>query len=218
MLTDGSSSRPSKLVKEDSGLPAPPVAAQTSGQLALIKQTQSDRALAVRAPTMPKPKWHPQWKLMRVISGHLGWVRCVAVEPGNEWFVTGSADRTIKIWDLASGTLKLSLTGQSAACYYYCYHYNYYNYYPLPPRPRPVVEIISLLLLVVVACSLSLDLSRSLLFPCLSLSSRCPVLTRLVSQVTSVRSGRWQFRSGSRTCSRPVRTSRSSAGTSSRTR
>ncbi|NXW38520.1 PLRG1 regulator, partial [Phaetusa simplex] len=47
----------------------------------------------------------------KVISGHLGWVRCIAVEPGNQWFVTGSADRTIKIWDLASGKLKLSLTG-----------------------------------------------------------------------------------------------------------
>ena len=29
----------------------------------------------------------------------------------NEWFVTGSNDRTIKIWDLASGKLKLTLTG-----------------------------------------------------------------------------------------------------------
>jgi len=48
---------------------------------------------------------------MRVISGHLGWVRSVAVEPGNQWFCTGAGDRTIKIWDLASGTLKLSLTG-----------------------------------------------------------------------------------------------------------
>jgi pleiotropic regulator 1 len=35
--------------------------------------------------TMPKPKWHPPWKLHRVISGHLGWVRCLAFEPGNEW-------------------------------------------------------------------------------------------------------------------------------------
>jgi len=60
---------------------------------------------------MPKPVWHAPWKLMRVISGHLGWVRSVTVEPGNEWFATGSGDRTIKIWDLASGTLKLSLTG-----------------------------------------------------------------------------------------------------------
>lgn len=44
-------------------------------------------------------------------SGHLGWVRAVAVEPGNQWFCTGAGDRIIKIWDLASGTLKLSLTG-----------------------------------------------------------------------------------------------------------
>ncbi|PNF38003.1 Pleiotropic regulator 1, partial [Cryptotermes secundus] len=64
-----------------------------------------------RAPTMPKPKWHAPWKLYRVISGHLGWVRCVTVEPGNEWFATGSADSVIKIWDLASGHLKVSLTG-----------------------------------------------------------------------------------------------------------
>lgn len=33
----------------------------------------------------------------QVISGHLGWVRSIAVEPGNQWFVTGSADRTIKV-------------------------------------------------------------------------------------------------------------------------
>ena len=55
--------------------------------------------------------WHAPWKLFRVISGHGGWVRCAAVEPGNEWFATGAADRVIKIWDLASGKLKLSLTG-----------------------------------------------------------------------------------------------------------
>ncbi|EIN06829.1 WD40 repeat-like protein [Punctularia strigosozonata HHB-11173 SS5] len=58
-----------------------------------------------------KPTFHPQWKLTRVISGHLGWVRSVAVEPGNKWFATGAGDRVIKIWDLASGELKLSLTG-----------------------------------------------------------------------------------------------------------
>ena len=38
-------------------------------------------------------------------------VRCLAVDASNEWFVTGSADRTIKIWDLATGQLKLTLTG-----------------------------------------------------------------------------------------------------------
>lgn len=48
---------------------------------------------------------------MRVISGHLGWVRTLAVDPDNQWFASGAGDRTIKIWDLASGTLKLTLTG-----------------------------------------------------------------------------------------------------------
>jgi pleiotropic regulator 1 len=58
-----------------------------------------------------KPEWHAPWKLMRVISGHLGWVRSLAVEPENKWFASGAGDRTIKIWDLATGSLKLTLTG-----------------------------------------------------------------------------------------------------------
>lgn len=62
-----------------------------------------------------RPKWHAPWENFRVIMGHVGWVRSVAVEPGNMWFATGSADRTIKIWDLASGKLKLTLTGHISA-------------------------------------------------------------------------------------------------------
>ena len=58
-----------------------------------------------------RPDWHPPWKLMRVISGHLGWVRALAIEPGNEWFASGAGDRTIKIWDMGTGKLKLTLTG-----------------------------------------------------------------------------------------------------------
>ena len=59
----------------------------------------------------PKPQWQAPWKLMRVISGHLGWVRALTVDPDNRWFASGAGDRTIKIWDLASGTLQLTLTG-----------------------------------------------------------------------------------------------------------
>ncbi|XP_064081581.1 pleiotropic regulator 1-like isoform X2 [Macrobrachium nipponense] len=83
-----------------------PSAGASAGQQSLVPR---------RAPTLPRPKWHAPWKLGRVISGHLGWVRCVAVEPANEWFATGSNDRVIKIWDLASGQLKLSLTGHVSA-------------------------------------------------------------------------------------------------------
>lgn len=65
------------------------------------------------ASRWPKPKWHAPWKAYRVISGHLGWVSSLAFDPGNQWFATGSADRTIKIWDMASGQLKLTLTGHT---------------------------------------------------------------------------------------------------------
>lgn len=55
-------------------------------------------AITARQKKQPaiQPQWHAPWKLMRVISGHLGWVHAVAVDPTNDWFATGSADRTIK--------------------------------------------------------------------------------------------------------------------------
>eukprot|EP00494_Astrolonche_serrata_P024765 UN25025 len=60
-----------------------------------------------------RPKWHAPWKIYKVLSGHHGWVRCVDVDVSNDFFVTGSADRTIKIWDMASCDLKLTLTGHT---------------------------------------------------------------------------------------------------------
>ncbi|KAM4059360.1 WD domain, G-beta repeat domain-containing protein [Hirsutella rhossiliensis] len=78
------------------------------------ESASKDMSLATRGASayqQVKPEWHPPWKLMRVISGHLGWVRSLAVEPGNKWFASGAGDRTIKIWDLAAGSLLLTLTG-----------------------------------------------------------------------------------------------------------
>jgi pleiotropic regulator 1 len=81
-------------------------------QSTFASATTFSQALQLHKTTRTiKPTYHPQWKLVRVISGHLGWVRSVAVEPGNKWFASGAGDRVIKIWDLASGELKLSLTG-----------------------------------------------------------------------------------------------------------
>lgn len=70
------------------------------------------RALAVRREVTEEVEqhFHPNWKLYRVIAGHLGAVKCVAVDPTNDWFATGGQDHMIKIWDLASGGLKLTLT------------------------------------------------------------------------------------------------------------
>lgn len=52
-------------------------------------------------------------ELYRIIAGaHQGWVRSCAVDPvTNKWFVTGSSDATIKVWNLASSEQKAIITG-----------------------------------------------------------------------------------------------------------
>ncbi|KAK7416092.1 pre-mRNA-splicing factor prp46 [Neonectria punicea] len=95
------------------GRPAQKLLEAAPGSKAASSEPQS-MSLTMRGASaiqQPKPEWHAPWKLMRVISGHLGWVRSLAVEPGNKWFASGAGDRTIKIWDLASGSLRLTLTG-----------------------------------------------------------------------------------------------------------
>uniref|UniRef100_A0A914X8J0 Pleiotropic regulator 1 n=1 Tax=Plectus sambesii TaxID=2011161 RepID=A0A914X8J0_9BILA len=110
MLTDGST--PGSKLTDHKG-PSTDLVALSRPK---VSTEDSVRALLPRkAPMMAKPIWHAPWKLYRVISGHTGWVRCVDVEPGNEWFASGGADRIIKIWDLASGKLRLSLTGHVSA-------------------------------------------------------------------------------------------------------
>lgn len=106
--TNGTSSaaRPSSSTASSSALA---LASHRGGSSGLLSQALIQKK--EMANRKAKPAFHPNWKLSRVISGHLGWVRCVAVEPGNKWFATGAGDRMIKIWDLASGELKLSLTG-----------------------------------------------------------------------------------------------------------
>lgn len=77
--------------------------------------TTSDGQHQLRAthdPLLPEPLDHAPWKLKKVIAGHTGWVRAISMDAAtNTWFATGSADRTIKIWDFPSGNLKLTLTG-----------------------------------------------------------------------------------------------------------
>ncbi|KAJ4758342.1 Pre-mRNA-splicing factor PRP46 [Rhynchospora pubera] len=99
-------------------LPKAPELAMPSKSSAVIsvpgssdRYTSSSALIERIASKWPKPVWHAPWKNYRVISGHLGWVRSIAFDPSNTWFCTGSADRTIKIWDVASGRLKLTLTG-----------------------------------------------------------------------------------------------------------
>lgn len=102
--------KPKSISNQDTFLPSE---GQQSTSLSLYRE-ESPRIsgiLSIQNKKIIKPEWHAPWKLMRVISGHQGWVRGIAVDPSNSWFATGSTDRTIKIWDMVSGQLKLTLTG-----------------------------------------------------------------------------------------------------------
>ena len=80
-------------------------------EMNLAEETRLGTVRATSLRRLIRPKWHKPYKLYRVIVGHHGWVRCLAVSPCNTYFASGSADRTIKFWDMASGELKISLTG-----------------------------------------------------------------------------------------------------------
>ena len=99
--------------------PSPAAAAQATG-LVVHRGGAEDAALRLiekrrKLESELQPQWHPPWKLKRVIAGHMGWVRALAVDPSNEWFASAGGDRTIKIWDVATGVLKLTLTGHASA-------------------------------------------------------------------------------------------------------
>eukprot|EP00834_Sanchytrium_tribonematis_P003545 NODE_140_length_16098_cov_0.678605.p4 type:complete len:354 gc:universal NODE_140_length_16098_cov_0.678605:8989-10050(+) len=53
-------------------------------------------------------------RLQKVIVGHDGWVRSVCFDPFRKFFVSGSVDKLVKIWDV-QGHLKLTLTGHLAS-------------------------------------------------------------------------------------------------------
>jgi len=91
---------------------------KSENALQLFSKSEQARLGAIyidKIKKIVKPRWHAPWKLKKVIVGHKGWVRCLDFDTSNEWFVTGSNDRTIKFWDLASTKLKLSLTGHIGA-------------------------------------------------------------------------------------------------------
>ena len=53
--------------------------------------------------------------LLRTLEGHNDFVRAVAITPNEELAVSGSADNTLKVWDLSSGEVIRTLKGHAGS-------------------------------------------------------------------------------------------------------
>nr|WP_321162492.1 hypothetical protein [Nostoc sp. KVJ3] len=51
--------------------------------------------------------------LLQTLSGHSSWVYSVAFSPDGQTLVSGSANKTIKLWDVRKGNLLQTLPGHS---------------------------------------------------------------------------------------------------------
>lgn len=70
-------------------------------------------AEVVKETVQEKETPPPIATLKHKLMGHTGWVTSVAVNPDNRWVVSGSRDRTVKIWDLEKGTCGMTLKGHN---------------------------------------------------------------------------------------------------------
>ena len=102
--------RPEKRVKTSRADDLALVAVEIEKQKAEEALPQVSRALQVRRAAEPEVEamQHRQWKLARVIPGHRGVPKAIAVDFSNRVFATGGMDNVIKVFDVASGKLQMN--------------------------------------------------------------------------------------------------------------
>ena len=96
------------------------LAGQLWGRLADDEDGEVQALLAQARAQAPRPFLRPltaslreSSALIRTLQGHTGWVNGVAVTPDGRQAISASEDKTLKVWDLASGAEVRTLAGHT---------------------------------------------------------------------------------------------------------
>lgn len=65
-------------------------------------------------PAVVKTLQSQSWRCVQTLQGHSDWVNCVAISPDGEILVSGSRDKTIKVWQLSTGKILQTLAGHTS--------------------------------------------------------------------------------------------------------
>lgn len=90
----------------------PAVSAPAISSDQYVATTTEPSTTPVPVPVVASPA-QPTWEWVRALSGHTSWVRAVAITPDGEILASGSGDKTVKLWRLATGELLHTLEGHS---------------------------------------------------------------------------------------------------------
>lgn len=55
---------------------------------------------------------------LRIFAGHLADVTCTRFHPNSNYIATGSADRTVRLWDVLNGNCVRIFTGHKVKAYH----------------------------------------------------------------------------------------------------